>query len=625
MQAAEAPKISSLPTAAHQRITVVGSGLAGSECALQLAKLGYDVDLIEMRGSIDPSGNSKTTPAHKTAKSAELVCSNSFGSLAQTSAPGLLKWEAEQLGSMILNAGLQSSVPAGQALSMDRELFSQHVSDIISKTPNIRVIRKAVESLNDIPRPAVIATGPLTDEPLALDMKRHFGDDFLYFFDAIAPIVDVDSIDTTIAWKADRWDKGTKDYFNCPLNRREYLAFVEAIVDAKKTEFKEFEKSTPYFDGCMPIEEMASRGPLTLRFGPMSAKGLRDPRTGAMPYAAVQLRQDNREGTAFNIVGFQTKMTYSEQKRVFRLIPGLENAEFLKLGSVHRNLYINSPRLLNLDLSSKTDPLLFFAGQITGVEGYFESTCIGMMVARMLDAKLRGELKPDASNLAELTHVLPPRGTAFGSLLAAITDFERAEHFQPTNINFGMFPLRDQAESEGPMPENDRECQIGVTALSPFAEAETLASARDFVKSATMNSTTGNASQHPPPEVGNDKSTDSTTNQLPTLGNGPMGARVAKKSVKRLSKAEKRAAQAAQTRENFIAWAKATGFALKNISEVDAASERLRLIAEAAAIANDAATALAKTNGAVAAAIINKPAVTPKFTAPVNESSSAGI
>ncbi len=407
-------------------IHIVGAGLAGSECAFQLAEKGYQVVLIEMRGQT-------MTPAHKTDQCAELVCSNSFGSLAATSAPGQLKWEAEQLGSLIVKAAFESRVPAGQALSMDRERFAQTVTSALRAHPNIKIETRAVTSLDEIPRPCVVATGPLTHEPLAHDLRKHFGSEFLYFFDAIAPIISTDSINMDIAWKADRWDKGTKDYINCPLNKDEYFALMEAITAAKKTEAKEFEKNTPYFESCMPIEAMLERGPLTLRFGPMKAIGLKDPRTDKIPFAAVQLRQDNKEATAYNMVGFQTKMAYADQKRVLRMIPGLEEAEFLKLGSIHRNLYINTPRSLSRDLSSKQDPLLFFAGQITGVEGYFESTCIGMLVANFLDQKVRS--KTDAAEFDA-----PPRASALGSLLNAITDETKIKHFQPTNINFGAFP-----------------------------------------------------------------------------------------------------------------------------------------------------------------------------------------
>jgi methylenetetrahydrofolate--tRNA-(uracil-5-)-methyltransferase len=411
-------------------IHIVGAGLAGSECALQLADLGYQVVLIEMRGET-------MTPAHRTSKCAELVCSNSFGSLAGTSAPGQLKWEAENLGSKILEAAWKARVPAGQSLSMDREVFADEMTRLVRSHPSIRFENRVVESLDQIPRPCVIATGPLTHEPLAKSMAEHFGDEFLYFFDAIAPIIDVESINMNIAWRADRWDKGTKDYINCPMSKREYYFFIEEVKAARNTEPKEFEKNTPYFESCMPIEAMIERGDLTPRFGPMSAKGLRDPRTGNNPFAVVQLRQDNKEATAYNMVGFQTKMAYGDQKRVFRTIPGLEEAEFLKLGSIHRNLYINTPKRLNLDFSSKRDPLLFFAGQITGVEGYFESTCMGLMVARFLDRKVRGLIASEGTNAPEF---YPPRASALGSLIAAITDETKAEFFQPTNINFGHMP-----------------------------------------------------------------------------------------------------------------------------------------------------------------------------------------
>lgn len=411
----------SSPHSQFQEITVVGAGLAGTECALQLADMNYSVHLIEMRGQ-------KMTAAHKTSLFAELVCSNSFGSFAEISAPGQLKWEAQKLGSKILQAAYQSVVPAGQALAADREKFSGILTQMVKSHPRIRVTTMSVESLKDIPRPAVIATGPLTDLALAEDMRSYFGGDFLYFFDAIAPIVDADSIDEEKTWRADRYDKGTPAYLNCPLDREQYYQFIEEIQKARKIEPKDFEK-TPFFEGCMPIEAIVDRGPETLRFGPMKPVGLKNPRTGKEPFAVVQLRQENAEATAYNLVGFQTRMAYGEQTRVFRMIPGLEKAEFLKLGSMHRNLYINSPKCLSVDLSSPKDPLLFFAGQITGVEGYFESTCIGLMVAHFLDQKIRKQVWNP-----------PPRASAFGSLLKAITDPERAEHFQPTNINFGLFP-----------------------------------------------------------------------------------------------------------------------------------------------------------------------------------------
>ncbi len=402
-------------------ISVVGAGLAGSECALQLADLGYAVTLYEMRGV-------QSTEAHKTTDFAELVCSNSFGSQSSVSAPGQLKWEAQHLNSYILKTAKEFSVPAGQALGIDREVFAKKITELVAAHPKIKIERKVVNSLNEVPRPTVVATGPLTFEPLANSLKDHFGDDFLYFFDAIAPIIDADSINTEVAWKADRYNKGTADYYNCPLNKEQYFNFVKEIELARKIEPKHFE-TTNFFEGCMPIEVMVERGPQTLRFGPMKPVGLDDPRTGRYPFAVVQLRQDNAEATAYNIVGFQTRMAYGEQTRIFKMIPGLENAEFLKLGSIHRNLYINTPKMLNKDLSSKKDPWLFFAGQITGVEGYFESTCTGLLVAKFIHQKL-----------SDKTFSPPPRLSAMGSLLNAITDEFKINTFQPTNINFALFP-----------------------------------------------------------------------------------------------------------------------------------------------------------------------------------------
>lgn len=426
----------------NSRISVVGAGLAGSECALQLAHKGFQVDLYEMRGV-------QQTPAHKTTDFAELVCSNSFGSLNEVSATGQLKWEAEHLNSFVLKAAKENAVPAGQALGMDREKFARAVTAMIEAHPHITIKRQMISSLDQVPRPTVIATGPLTDEALAHDLQKHFGDEFLYFFDAIAPIIDADSINTEIAWKADRYDKGTPDYYNCPLDKEQYFKFIEEIKAARKIEPKHFE-TTEFFEGCMPIEVMIDRGDQTLRFGPMKPVGLTNPKTGRYPFAVVQLRQDNKEATAYNIVGFQTRMAYGEQTRIFKMIPGLENAEFLKLGSIHRNMYINSPKRLNKDLSSKNDPWLFFAGQITGVEGYFESTCIGLLVANFIEQKLNDKI-----------FTPPPRASAMGSLLEAITDPFRADNFQPTNINFALIPpwpeeIRDKKEKKQKQIERAR-------------------------------------------------------------------------------------------------------------------------------------------------------------------------
>lgn len=404
---------------------------------MQLADRGYHVVLFEMR-------DKTMTPAHKTHKFAELVCSNSFGSMAEVSAPGQLKWEARKLGSKILQAAYEAQVPAGQALGMDREIFSATVTEMVRKHPNIEIRNEVVNNLEEVPRPAVIATGPLTHDPLAESLRRHFGDEFMYFFDAIAPIIDADTINTEIAWKADRYDKGEGDgdYYNCPLNKEEYERFIAEVKAARKIEPKHFE-TTGFFEGCMPIEAMIERGDHTLRFGPMKPVGLDNPKTGRYAYATLQLRQDNKEGTAYNMVGFQTRMAYSEQVRIFRMIPGLEKAEFLKLGSIHRNLYINTPKSLNGDLSSKRDPWLFFAGQITGVEGYFESTCVGLLVAKFLDQKLRDQVFNP-----------PPRASALGSLLEAITDPTRADHFQPTNINFALLPPLAETDLEALKAQN---------------------------------------------------------------------------------------------------------------------------------------------------------------------------
>ncbi len=403
-------------------ISVVGAGLAGCECAWQLAQLGHKVDLYEMRPE-------KKSPAHITNDFAELVCSNSFGSQSEISAPGQLKWEAAKLNSLILQAAQTASVPAGQALGVDRKIFSAFIENKIKNHPRIRIIHKVITSLDEIPRPAVIATGPLTDEKLSLDLQKHFGKDFLYFFDAIAPIIDADSIDFKIAWKQDRYDKsGTSDYVNCPLNREQYEKLVQEILMARKITPKDFEK-TNFFEGCMPIEAIAERGIETLRFGPMKPVGLTNPHSSEVANAIVQLRQENREATSYNMVGFQTRMAYGEQIRVLRMIPGLENAEFLKLGSMHRNLYIQTPICLNKNLASRHDPQLFFAGQMTGVEGYFESTCIGLLVACFLNAELKSEAVP-----------YPPRESLLGSLHFALTDEYRAQNFQPMNVNFGLFP-----------------------------------------------------------------------------------------------------------------------------------------------------------------------------------------
>jgi len=406
---------------------IVGGGLAGSEAAWQLAEAGVRVRLSEMRGGGD------MTPAHETDRLAEMVCSNSFRSDdADHNAVGLLHQEMRSLGSLIMNAGDQHRVPAGSALAVDRESFAAEVTRMLEQHPNIKIVRERVDALPD--HPTIIATGPLTGSRLAEAIASETGQGALAFFDAIAPIVHRESIDMDVAWMAARWDRGSsegggKDYINCPLDKPQYEDFVAALIDGEKMPFKEWEKDTPYFEGCMPIEVMAERGPETLRYGPMKGVGLDDPRTGRWPYAVVQLRQDNKLGTLWNMVGFQTKLKHGEQVRIFRTIPGLGNADFARLGGIHRNSFINSPRLLDGELRLKSKPNIRFAGQITGCEGYVESAAVGILAARFAAAELRGE-----------TVQSPPPETALGALLAHITGGADAETFQPMNVNFGLMP-----------------------------------------------------------------------------------------------------------------------------------------------------------------------------------------
>jgi methylenetetrahydrofolate--tRNA-(uracil-5-)-methyltransferase len=405
-------------------IHIIGGGLAGSEAAWQLAEAGVRVKLSEMRGSGD------MTPAHHTDGLAELVCSNSFRSDdAENNAVGLLHAEMRALGSIIMSEGDRHKVPAGSALAVDRDGFSAGVTARLAAHPNITIVRERVDALPDDGL-AIVATGPLTAPGLAASIGAATGSDALAFFDAIAPIVHRDSIDMETAWFQSRWNKGDgKDYINCPLDKDQYHAFVQALVDGEKTEFREWEKDTPYFEGCMPIEVMAERGPETLRFGPMKGVGLDDPRTGRWPYAVVQLRQDNAIGTLWNIVGFQTKLKHAEQVRLFRTIPGLENAEFARLGGLHRNTFIRSPELLDPTLRLKARPNIRFAGQITGCEGYVESAAIGLLAGRFAAAELSGNAVAP-----------PPIETALGALLNHITGAAEAETYQPMNVNFGLFP-----------------------------------------------------------------------------------------------------------------------------------------------------------------------------------------
>ena len=404
-------------------VHIIGGGLAGSEAAWQLASAGLKVRLSEMRGGGDQ------TPAHETDRLAEMVCSNSFRSDdAENNAVGLLHQEMRALNSLIMAAADQHRVPAGSALAVDRDGFAAEVTSRIASHPNIEVVRERVDELPKA-GPTIVATGPLTAPGLAEAIAKVTGSDALAFFDAIAPIVHHDSIDMSVCWMAARWDKGGKDYINCPMTKEQYDAFVQALNDGEKTEFKEWEKDTPYFEGCMPIEVMASRGVETLRYGPMKGVGLDDPRTGRWPYAVVQLRQDNALGTLWNMVGFQTKLKHGEQVRIFRTIPGLENAEFARLGGIHRNSFIRSPELLDEQLRLKAMPHVRFAGQITGCEGYVESAAIGLLAARFAAAEVEGRALP-----------APPQHTALGALLGHITGGADAETYQPMNINFGLMP-----------------------------------------------------------------------------------------------------------------------------------------------------------------------------------------
>ncbi len=419
-------------------IHIIGGGLAGSEAAWQLAEAGLKVRLSEMRGGGD------TTPAHDSDRLAEMVCSNSFRSDdAENNAVGLLHQEMRTLGSLIMACADRNRVPAGSALAVDREAFAVDVTSRIAAHPNIEVVRERIDAL-PAAGSTIIATGPLTAPSLADSIAAVTSKDALAFFDAIAPIIHRDSIDMDVCWMAARWDKGGKDYINCPMTREQYNAFVAALNAGEKTEFKEWEKDTPYFEGCMPIEVMAERGVETLRYGPMKGVGLDNPHTatpdhpnGRWPYACVQLRQDNALGTLWNMVGFQTKLKHAEQVRIFRTIPGLENAEFARLGGIHRNSFIRSPELLDHQLRLKSLPHIRFAGQITGCEGYVESAAIGLLAARFAAAEARGE-----------TLAPPPPETALGALTAHITGGADAETYQPMNVNFGLMPPLEGPKSK---------------------------------------------------------------------------------------------------------------------------------------------------------------------------------
>ena len=411
-------------------VHVIGGGMAGSEAAWQLARRGLKVRLSEMRGTGERS------PAHQGDGLAELVCSNSFRSDDhENNAVGLIHHEMRGLDSLLMAAAEVAKVPAGSALAVDRDVFSAEVEARLASLPNLDVVRERIDRLPGAGL-TIVATGPLTAAAFADSIGAATGTDSLAFFDAIAPIVHHDSINMDVAWMAARWDKGGKDYINCPMNRAQYLAFHQGLIEGEKTEFREWEANTPYFEGCMPIEVMAARGVDTLRYGPMKPVGLDNPHdatpefpSGRWPYAVVQLRQDNKLGTLWNIVGFQTKLKYAEQVRLFRTIPGLENAEFARLGGLHRNTFLNSPVLLDRQLRLKSAPHVRFAGQITGCEGYVESGAIGLLAGLMTAAELTGR-----------PWTAPPRTTALGALLSHVTGDAEAETYQPMNINFGLFP-----------------------------------------------------------------------------------------------------------------------------------------------------------------------------------------
>ncbi|MBI2584719.1 MAG: methylenetetrahydrofolate--tRNA-(uracil(54)-C(5))-methyltransferase (FADH(2)-oxidizing) TrmFO [Rhodospirillales bacterium] len=416
-------------------VHIVGGGLAGSEAAWQLARAGVPVTLHEMRPH-------RWTDAHQTDRLAELVCSNSFRSDdAEFNAVGLLHEEMRRAGSLIMRAADAHRVPAGSALAVDRDGFSSAVGEALAAEPLVDIRREEVAGLPpDDWNSVIVATGPLTSPALAEAVRKLTGEDSLAFFDAIAPIVHKDTIDFDTAWFQSRYDKGDgADYINCPMTAGEYHAFVDALLAGDKVAFHDWEKSTPYFDGCLPIEVMAERGRETLAFGPMKPVGLTNPHDPSRrPYAVVQLRQDNALGTLYNMVGFQTKLTYGEQRRIFTTIPGLENAEFARLGGLHRNTFMNSPQLLDATLRLMLRPSIRFAGQITGCEGYVESAAVGLMAGRFAAAERLGR-KPAP----------PPATTAFGAILNHITGGARPETFQPMNVNFGLFPPIGGSDDKG--------------------------------------------------------------------------------------------------------------------------------------------------------------------------------
>ena len=406
------------------RVKVIGAGLAGCEAAYMLSRQGIAVDLYEMKPN-------KTSPAHKLSTFAELVCSNSLKAARFNSAAGLLKWEMEQLGSVCVAAAKQCAVPAGGALAVDRNRFSEIITEIIMNDPNINVISKEVTNITSDDY-TIIATGPLTEGCLAESIRSLCGEEYLNFYDAAAPIITADSVDMDSAFAASRYGKGDgDDYINCPMNKEEYETFVHELVNAERAKLHEVDGGLKVYEGCMPIEVLASRGVDAIRFGPMKPVGLRDPRTGHRPWAVLQLRKENNSATMYNLVGFQTNLKFGEQKRVFGLIPALKNADFVRYGVMHRNSFINSPKLLNSDFSMKTEPQISFAGQISGVEGYMESAASGIVAALHMARKILGK-----------TEVTFPEYTMIGALSNYISD-SSIKDFQPMGANFGVLPPLD--------------------------------------------------------------------------------------------------------------------------------------------------------------------------------------
>lgn len=405
------------------KVTIIGAGLAGSEAAWQIAEAGFDVELYEMRPQV-------MSPAHHTDQFAELVCSNSLRGATIENAVGLLKEEMRQLNSLIIKAADATKVPAGGALAVDRDAFSKYITDTLKQHPRVTVINQEITEIPEA-TPLIIASGPLTSPVLSEKIGEITGSQYLYFYDAAAPILVGESLDMNKVYRASRYGKGDDDYLNCPMNKEEYTNFWNELTTAETVPVKNFEKPI-FFEGCMPVEEMASRGIDTLRFGPLKPVGLEHPVTGERPHAVIQLRQDNFAATLFNIVGFQTHLKWPEQERVFRLIPGLEKAEFVRLGVMHRNTFINSPKVLRSTLQMATNPQIFFAGQITGVEGYVESAASGL-IAGINAARLLAGKEP----------VVFPIETAHGALCQYITNTD-AKHFQPMNVNFGLLPALEE-------------------------------------------------------------------------------------------------------------------------------------------------------------------------------------